>query len=95
MSLRSILTPVLLFCILVAPGAAMGRCALASMATFSSKRPAMAVVAASQCRLHHGSRRPVVHVLRQTTAGRIDIPVLIGDTREYPSSIAAPPAQLC
>ena len=71
MSLRSILTPVLLFCILVAPGAAMGCCVHWHRWPRSSKRPAMAVVAASQCRLPHGSRRPAVHVLRQTTVGRV------------------------
>jgi hypothetical protein len=96
MSLRSILTPMLLFCILVAPGAAMGTVMCIGIDGHVQLEPA-----------RHGRCRSltVPPAAWQSPAGGtlaeadhcgscIDLPVLIGATREYPGAIAAPPAQL-
>ena len=96
MSLRSILTPVLLFCILVAPGAAMGTVVCIGIdghvqleAARHGRCRSLTVPPSAWQSPTGGTRAEADHC-----GSCVDIPVLIGDTREYPGSIAAPPAQL-
>ena len=95
MSLRFILTSVLLFCLLVAPGAAM------SAVVCIGSDGHVQLEAARHGRCHSLTVPP--SAWQAQTGGTlaeadhcgacVDLPVLIGDTREYFSSVAAPPAQ--
>ena len=96
MSLRSILTPVLLLCILVAPAAAMEL--VVCIGTDGH-------VMLEAARNRHCQNLTVPPSAWQSQTGGtlaeadhcgscVDLPVLIGDAREYPGSVAAPPAQL-
>lgn len=96
MSLRSILAYVLLFCTLIAPGAALG-----TVVCIGSDGHVQ-LEAARHGRCHSLAVTPATWPA-QTDAplaesdhcgACVDIPVLIGDTRERPRSIAAPPAQV-
>jgi hypothetical protein len=96
MLLRSILTPMLLFCILVAPGAAMDTVVCIGIDGHVQLEAA-----------RHGRCRSLTvppSAWQSPTGGPlaeadhcgscVDLPVLIGATREYPGAVAAPPAQL-
>jgi len=96
MSLRSILTPVLLFCILVAPGAAMGTVVCIGIdghvqleAARHGRCRSLTVPPAAWQSPTGDTRAEADHC-----GSCVDIPALIGDTREYPGAVAAPPAQL-
>ena len=96
MSLRSILTPVLLFCMLVAPGAAMGTVVCIGSdghvqleAARHGRCRSLTVPPAAWQSSTGGPRAEADHC-----GACVDLPVLIGDTREYSGAVAAPPAQL-
>jgi hypothetical protein len=96
MSLRSLLSLMLLFCLLIAPGAALG-----TVVCIGSDGHVQ-LEAARHGRCHSLTVSPAAW--QAQTAGPlaeadhcgscVDIPVLIGDTREYSRSIAAPPTQM-
>ena len=96
MLLRSILTPMLLFCILVAPGAAMDTVVCLGIDGHVQLEAA-----------RHGRCRSltVPPSAWQSPIGAtgaeadhcgacVDLPILLGDTLACPGSVSAPPAQL-
>jgi hypothetical protein len=96
MLLRSLLTPMLLFCILVAPGAAMDTVVCIGIDGHVQLEAA-----------RHGRCRSLTvppSAWQSSIGGTgaeadhcgvcVDLPILIGDTRAYPGSVAAHPAQL-
>ena len=96
MSLRSILTPVLLFCILGAPGAAMDIVVCIGIdghvqleAAHRGRCRSLTVPTSAWQSQTGGPRAEADHC-----GSCVDLPVLIGATQEYPGSVAAPPAQL-
>jgi hypothetical protein len=95
MLLRSILTPMLLFCILVAPGAAMDTVVCIGIdghvqleAARHGRCRSLTVLPSAWQSPIGGTRAEADHC-----GSCIDLPVLIGATREYPGSVAAPSAQ--
>jgi len=96
MSLRAILTSVLLFCLLVAPGAAMGTVVCIGSdghvqleAARHGRCRSLTVPPSAWQSQTGGTRAEADHC-----GACVDLPVLIGATREYPGSVAAPSAQL-
>jgi hypothetical protein len=96
MSLRSLLAYVLLFCTLIAPGAALGTVVCIGSdghvqleAARHGRCRSLAVPPATWPAQTDGPLAGADHC-----GACVDIPVLIGDTRECPRSIAAPPAQV-
>jgi hypothetical protein len=96
MSLRSMLTLVLLFCILVAPGAALDTVVCLGSdghvqleAARHGRCRSLTVPPAAWQSPTGGPRAEANHC-----GSCVDIPVLIGDTREFSRAVTAPPAPL-